>query len=62
MEWRKSSYSGTQSDCVELAWRQGQLAVRDSKNPSGPVLMFPAPAVTNLTRCDRHQDCGPSTV
>ena len=34
--WRKSSRSGSQSNCVELV---GTLdAVRDSKNPDGPVL------------------------
>jgi hypothetical protein len=33
--WRKSSYSATQTDCVELAWAG---AVRDSKNPGGPQL------------------------
>jgi hypothetical protein len=37
LTWRKSSYSGTAegSDCVELA---AHGAVRDSKNPDGPVL------------------------
>jgi hypothetical protein len=30
MEWRKSSRSGTATDCVEL--RQDLAAVRDSKN------------------------------
>jgi hypothetical protein len=39
LTWRKSSYSGNgsdadTSDCVELA----ASAVRDSKNPAGPVL------------------------
>jgi hypothetical protein len=37
LTWRKSSYSGNGTDnanCVELAAR----AVRDSKNPGGPVL------------------------
>lgn len=35
--WRKSSFSGGENDaCVELA---GALdAVRDSKNPTGPIL------------------------
>jgi hypothetical protein len=34
--WRKSSYSNQDGNCVELA---GTLErVRDSKNPSGPVL------------------------
>lgn len=37
MQWRKSSHSGGEnSDCVEL---RGTLdAVRDSKNPDGPIL------------------------
>ncbi|WP_416563071.1 DUF397 domain-containing protein [Nocardia testacea] len=43
-EWFKSSYSGTQGDCVEVAWlRSGRVGVRDSKNPAGPALDF-APA------------------
>lgn len=37
MRWRKSSYSSGQGGaCVELAFAG---AVRDSKNPTGPVLM-----------------------
>jgi hypothetical protein len=37
--WRKSSYSGSdgQGDCVEVAFG-GTVAVRDSKNPAGPIL------------------------
>ncbi|HEY3610893.1 MAG TPA: DUF397 domain-containing protein [Pseudonocardiaceae bacterium] len=36
LTWRKSTYSGTadQGNCVELA----RGAVRDSKNPDGPVM------------------------
>ncbi|WP_073951942.1 DUF397 domain-containing protein [Streptomyces kebangsaanensis] len=40
-QWRKSSYSGsTGGDCVEVADNcpAGALPVRDSKNPSGPVV------------------------
>jgi hypothetical protein len=33
--WRKSSRSGEAGECVELAYLG---AVRDSKNPAGPVL------------------------
>ncbi|MER6266102.1 DUF397 domain-containing protein [Streptomyces sp900105755] len=42
VEWRKSSYSGSDGgDCVEVAdgCPAGAIVpVRDSKNPSGPVL------------------------
>jgi hypothetical protein len=38
----KSSYSGQENDCVEVACTTGGgRAVRDSKNPSGPALVFP---------------------
>lgn len=38
MRWRKSSYSSGQGgNCVELA---SVGAVRDSKNPTGPVLLI----------------------
>ncbi len=41
-DWRKSSYSGDNGgDCVEVARNlPGLVAVRDSKNPDGPVLAF----------------------
>ncbi|MFI1285564.1 DUF397 domain-containing protein [Streptomyces sp. NPDC020858] len=36
--WRKSSYSGgTGGECVEVAAQPCLVAVRDSKNPDGPV-------------------------
>lgn len=38
--WRKSSYSGQDGKCVELAGLPGRIAVRDSKNPDGPALAF----------------------
>ena len=40
MKWRKSSYSngGGQGSCVEVA--STLSAVRDSKNPNGPMLHF----------------------
>lgn len=36
MDWRKSSYSGTGGNCVEV--RRDLEALRDSKNPDGPAL------------------------
>jgi Domain of unknown function (DUF397) len=56
MRWQKSSRSGVESNCVELAWRRSSRsgqegncvelahapgAIRDSKNPAGPVLPVP---------------------
>ena len=40
--WRKSSYSsGNGGQCVEVARNLADLvAVRDSKNPAGPALVF----------------------
>ncbi|TLF98857.1 DUF397 domain-containing protein [Nocardia cyriacigeorgica] len=40
--WFKSSYSGSQSDCVEVAWLPDGVGVRDSKNPAGPALVVTA--------------------
>lgn len=40
--WRKSSHSGGNGgNCVEVAGNlPGIIAVRDSKNPNGPALVF----------------------
>ncbi|MBL3670307.1 DUF397 domain-containing protein [Streptomyces sp. M2CJ-2] len=47
VQWRKSSYSGsTGGECVEVAdgCLAGTVPVRDSKNPSGPVITVDAGA------------------
>jgi len=42
-DWRKSSYSTNNGNCVEVAQNlPGIVAVRDSKDPDGPVLVFTA--------------------
>ena len=39
--WRKSSYSGANGgNCIEIAAAARTVAVRDSKDPEGPVLAF----------------------
>ncbi|MGW8972518.1 DUF397 domain-containing protein [Streptomyces platensis] len=41
--WRKSSYSnGEGGSCIEVADNLSVVPVRDSKNPDGPALVFPA--------------------
>jgi hypothetical protein len=45
--WRKSSYSTNGGECIEIAdGFVGAVPVRDSKNPHGPVLVFPAESFT----------------
>ncbi|TWP53435.1 DUF397 domain-containing protein [Lentzea tibetensis] len=40
MNWRKSSYSGTEANCVEVALTTSAAGVRDSKHTAGPALIF----------------------
>ncbi|MFF3020882.1 DUF397 domain-containing protein [Streptomyces sp. NPDC057939] len=38
VDWRKSSFSGSNGgECVEVAPQPCRVAVRDSKDPGGPV-------------------------
>ncbi|GIJ30150.1 hypothetical protein Vqi01_53120 [Micromonospora qiuiae] len=56
--WRKSSKSGNnQGDCVEVADNLSDVvAVRDSKDPAGPVLAFgPAAWQAFVTRIARSR-------
>jgi len=43
-KWRKSTHSGgNEGNCVEIATNiPGIVAMRDSKNATGPALIFPA--------------------
>jgi hypothetical protein len=38
--WRKSSYSNPSGNCVEAAESESGVAVRDSRFPDGPALVF----------------------
>jgi uncharacterized protein DUF397 len=39
LNWRKSSASGGGADCVEVAQRGASILVRDSRDPSGALLV-----------------------
>ncbi|MFJ6137506.1 DUF397 domain-containing protein [Kitasatospora sp. NPDC092286] len=49
-QWRKSSHSNTDGGgCVEIAEQYpGRVPVRDSKDPEGPALVFPADAFASF--------------
>lgn len=45
-KWRKSQRSASNGgNCVELARLPGSVAVRDSKDPDGPVLLVTGAAL-----------------
>lgn len=47
--WRKSSYSNGATQCVEVASIGARTAIRDSKDPGGPVLLLTARQMLDLT-------------
>jgi hypothetical protein len=58
---RKSSHSGggNNTSCVEVAFSGAAAAVRDSKNPGGPALVFPAGAWHDLITAARAGELAP---
>jgi hypothetical protein len=48
--WIKSSYSGSEANCVEVAVRD-RVAVRDTKDRTGPVLRFTPAAWREFADC-----------
>ncbi|MBW4705284.1 MULTISPECIES: DUF397 domain-containing protein [unclassified Micromonospora] len=54
--WRKSTRSaGNGGECVEVADNlPGIVAVRDSKDPAGPVLTFTPAAWTSFTHTTKR--------
>ncbi|GLZ10346.1 hypothetical protein Acsp04_05810 [Actinomadura sp. NBRC 104425] len=53
--WRKASRSqGTGADCIEVARTRSGVAFRDSKDPSGPKLVFSRQEFAALADAIRH--------
>jgi hypothetical protein len=58
--WRTSSYSGTNSNCVEVAADSGaRVLVRDTTDREGPVLAFGPGAWRQFARQVRSARCLP---
>lgn len=53
LRWRTSSYSA-EKECVEVGFGRDGIAVRDSKNPDGPVLSFPAATFAAFLTATKH--------
>ena len=56
--WRKSSYSNSNSNCVEVGQRGEQIAVRDTRNRTGPALAFSQQGWREFTRRIRSGQAG----
>ncbi|MER7705049.1 DUF397 domain-containing protein [Kitasatospora sp. NPDC097605] len=57
--WRKSSYSGGQNGCIEVAdGHPGLMPVRDSKDPDGPALLFPSASWQSFVTAVRAGEFG----
>ena len=48
LQWRKARRSAGNGACVEVAPSNGQILIRDSTDPSGPVLRYSASAFRSL--------------
>jgi Domain of unknown function (DUF397) len=40
LSWLKAQSSGANGQCIEIASTAGKIAIRDSKDPEGPILVY----------------------
>jgi hypothetical protein len=55
--WTKSSYSTAGGSCVEVRRsEEGDIQIRDSKNPNGPALTFASTEWTAFISGTKHDE------
>jgi Domain of unknown function (DUF397) len=59
LQWRKARRSVNNGACVEVARVNGQVAIRDSKDPDGPILNYSAHAFQSFVDATRKDDSWP---
>ena len=52
--WLKAQRSGANGQCVEIASTVGKIAVRDSKDPNGPILVYTRTEFIAFVESARH--------
>ncbi len=57
--WVTSSYSSGEGQCVEVAALPEAVAARDSKNRTGPVLIFTPDGWTDFIQAVNHGEFRP---
>lgn len=58
LQWRKSSWSANDVNCVEVAFSCGDVHMRDSKDPAGQHLRFGQRAWSAFVRGLRDDHLG----
>jgi hypothetical protein len=59
LTWVKAKRSGANGQCVEVASTAGHIAIRDSKDPDGPTLVYTSSEFKAFLQGARNGEFGP---